>query len=321
MTTTMPERMLRLLSLLQGRREWSGTELAERLGVTGRTIRRDVERLRALGYPVDGTTGTAGGYRLASGRDLPPLLLDDDEAVAVAVGLLSAAGTSLTGIEESSVRALAKLQQVLPTRLRSQVAAVTDTVMPIVHRDGPQIDPTMLAVLAASCRDKEVLAFEYENRDGTTTSRRVEPHGLVTIHRRWYLVAYDPARTGWRTFRVDRMVDPRPTRHRFAPRELPAADAAAYVASTIAQAPYRYTATLLVRCSAQDFARRMTAPMTGTTEAAGEDACRVHLRADSLDLVAQQVAAIAALGLDLTLDAHEEVRARLRAVGRRLAVS
>ncbi|SDH56029.1 HTH domain-containing protein [Sinosporangium album] len=170
----LPARILRLLSLLQTGREWGGGELAERLGVSGRTVRRDVERLRELGYRVDGTTGTAGGYRLASGRDLPPLLLSDDEAVAVAAGLATAADGTVADVAEASVRALAKLRQVLPSRLRG--------------------------------------------RAGAATSRRVEPYGLVVSHGLWYLVAYDPDRSDWRTFRADRLADPRPTGRRFTPR-------------------------------------------------------------------------------------------------------
>jgi predicted DNA-binding transcriptional regulator YafY len=311
----MPARMLRLLSLLQSRREWSGAELAGRLGVTGRTVRRDVERLRGLGYPVDGTTGTAGGYRLTSGSNLPPLLLDDEEAVAVAVGLRAAVDSGVTGIEEITVRALAKLEQVLPTRLRQQIAAVSSATAALQVAGGPRTDPATLAVLAATCRDHELVAFEYRRRDGASMSRRVEPHSLVIAHGRWLLVAYDLERAGWRTFRVDRMTRPAPLRRRFTPRALPAADAAAYVARAIATAPYRYTAEATVRAPAEEVAARIHAPLPGEIEPVDDHNCVVRLRADSLDLIAQH---LAGLGADFRLRAPSELLDHLQTVGRRL---
>jgi predicted DNA-binding transcriptional regulator YafY len=314
----MPVRMLRLLSLLQSRREWSGTELSERLGVTLRTVRRDINRLRELGYPVEGTRGTAGGYRLAPGTHLPPLLLDDDEAVAVAVGLLTAAGGSVTGIEESSVRALTKLEQILPVRLRHQIAAVGDATIPVVHRSGPQADPTTLAVLAAACRDHEVVRFDYQDRDGMATSRRVEPYSLVTMYGKWYVVAYDPDRAGWRGFRLDRLTQPTPTRRRFTPRELPAIDAAAYLARSITAAPYRYTARATVHAPASSVRARMYAPIPGEIEPLDAGTCTVRLAADSLDLLAQPLAALATLGSDLTIEASRELLDHLRTAGQRL---
>ncbi|MFI9010708.1 helix-turn-helix transcriptional regulator [Actinosynnema sp. NPDC053489] len=298
---TMPGRMLRLLSLMQGRRDWTGAELAERLGVTDRTIRRDVERLRELGYPVDGTTGTAGGYRLASGRNLPPLLLDDDEAVAVAVGLRTAAGVQ--GIEESSTRALAKLEQVLPARLRHRVAAVRDAIA-VMSLAGPVSDPAALGVLAAACRDHEVVAFTHRGRE-----RRVEPRSLVTAHRRWYLLAYDPERADWRTFRVDRVDAPRATGRRFTPRDLPD-DPAAYVARSLTGAPYRYTCTALVDAPAEVVRSRLVVALPGRVEPVDERTCRVRLGADAIGHVA---ADLLLLGAPYTLDASPEVLAALRA--------
>ena len=200
-------RLLQLLALLQARREWLGTELADRLEVSGRTIRRDVERLRDLGYPVQSTTGPAGGYRLAAGTAMPPLLLDDDEAIAIAVGLRTAARASVTGIEETAIRALVKLEQVLPTHLRRRVAALGSTTFapPLA---GPTVDPQHLTVIAAACRDGECLRFAYRSRDGTNSRRLVEPHTLVNRGRRWYLVAWDRDRDDWRTFRLDRLARP-----------------------------------------------------------------------------------------------------------------
>ena len=209
-------RLLRLLSLLQTRRDWSGAELAGRLEITPRTVRRDIDRLRGLGYPVQATAGTAG-YRLGAGADLPPLLLDDDEAVAVAMGLRTAAGGSITGIEETSVRALAKVEQVLPSRLRHRVNALQSVTVPMANT-GPTVDPSTLTAIAAACRDSLRLRFDYRTHDGTSSIRTTEPHRLVHAGRRWYLLGWDVDRQDWRTYRVDRL-DPRtPTGPRFTPR-------------------------------------------------------------------------------------------------------
>src|SRR4051794_17555950 len=195
-------RLLELLSLLQARRDWPGNELADRLEVSGRTIRRDMERLRQLGYPVESIPGPAGGYRLRAGSAMPPLLLDDDEAIAIAVGLRTAARASVTGIEETSVRALGKLEQVLPTHLRRRVAALGSATVaaPVA---GPTVDPHHLTVIATACRDAEGVRFAYRRRDGTESRREVEPHSVVNYGRRWYLVAWDRRREDWRTFRLD----------------------------------------------------------------------------------------------------------------------
>ena len=199
------ERALLLLSLLQTHRFWPGPELTTRLGVSARTLRRDVDRLRALGYPVDATPGASGGYRLAAGAHLPPLLLDDDEAVAIAVGLRAAAGVSIDGMEDTALGALVKLEQVLPDRLRRRVRAVHSNVVSLEWGSGPTVDPEALAVLALGCRDHEQIRFEYRRRDGDETSRLVEPYQLVSTGRRWYLVAWDIRREDWRTFRLDRL--------------------------------------------------------------------------------------------------------------------
>lgn len=221
-------RLLRLLSLLQTRKDWPGGELAERLRVSPRTVRRDVDRLRELGYPIQATMGTGGGYQLGAGASLPPLLLDDDEAVAVAVGLRTAAQGGVSGIEETSVRALAKLLQVLPSKLRRRVDAVGTFTVPMPAR-GPAVDADTLALVAAACRDSERLRFDYESHDGSASRRIVEPHRLVTRGRRWYLVAWDTARDDWRTFRVDRMRPLTPTGPRVPPRDPPEQGVAAYL--------------------------------------------------------------------------------------------
>jgi predicted DNA-binding transcriptional regulator YafY len=311
---TTPGRMLQLLALLQSRREWSGAELAQRLEVTDRTVRRDVERLRDLGYPVDGITGTAGGYRLAAGRNLPPLLLDDEEAVAVAVGLVAATGTGIAGMAETSVRALAKLRHVLPARLRTRVAAVGDATATGPQRGAAGADPTLLALLAAACRDHELLAFDYRRRDGAQGPRRVEPYRLVTTYGFWHLLAFDPGRDGWRIFRLDRLTDPLPTGARFTPRELPF-DPAEHVAAAVTRAPYRYTGRATVAAPAPAVLERLPAPLPGRVQAIDGHTCTVTLGADRLDLV---LADLVALGADFTLEGSDELRAAVRDMGRRL---
>jgi predicted DNA-binding transcriptional regulator YafY len=213
---------------LQARADWSSRELADRLGVTTRTVRNDVQRLRSLGYPVHASPGVGGGYRLGAGAALPPLLLDDEEAVAVAIGLRTAAAGSVTGIQETSVRALAKLEQVLPSRLRHRVNALQAATVEIAA-SGPTVDPEVLTAIAGACRDHQRLRFDYRDHDGSATIRTVEPHRLVHDRGRWYLVAWDVDRADWRTFRADRIQPRVPTGTRFAPRELPGGDVATYL--------------------------------------------------------------------------------------------
>ena len=248
-------RLLKLLSLLQARRDWPGDELADRLEVSGRTIRRDVERLSDLGYPVDAVSGPAGGYRLHAGTAMPPLLLDDDEAIAIAVGLRTAAGASVTGIEETSIRALVKLEQVLPERLRRRVHAL-QSVTATPASPGPTVDPEALTVIATACRDRERQRFDYSAKDGVASRRCVEPHGLVNLGRRWYLVAWDCDRQDWRTFRLDRLERARPAGARFAPRALPGGDAAAYVAANLSSGQSRYNARVVLHAPAEQLEGR-----------------------------------------------------------------
>src|SRR5947208_389442 len=243
---------------MQGRRDWPGEQLADRLEVSGRTIRRDIDRLRELGYPVQSLTGPAGGYRLGAGSVLPPLLLDDEEAIAIAVGLRTAARASVTGIEETAVRALVKLEQVLPARVRRRVSALgSATLVPPVS--GPTVDPQALTVIAAACRDLECLRFRYRRRDGAESRRDVEPYSLVNHGRRWYLAAWDRGREDWRTFRLDRLAGPASTGVRFTRRRLPAKDAAAYVEQSIAAAPSRFEVRVTLRAPAEEVRRRAPA--------------------------------------------------------------
>jgi predicted DNA-binding transcriptional regulator YafY len=264
-------RLLRLLSLLQTRRDWTGAELAERLGVTARTVRRDVERLRELDYPVAASPGVAGGYRLESGAAMPPLILDDEEAVAVAMGLRTAVGGTIGGIEETSVRALAKLEQVLPSRLRRRVNAVQSVVVPMLG-GGPIIDPHLLTIIANACRDHERLRMDYRSAHGTSLRRVVEPVRLAYTGRRWYLLAWDTDRADWRTFRVDRIAAPPTTAGRFPPREPPETDVAAYLSRALGSAPYRYQAKVLMHAPAERVRERVT-PDAGLVEAVDEETC------------------------------------------------
>ncbi len=276
-------RLLRLLSLLQTRRDWSGADLANRLGVAPRTVRRDVERLRSLGYPVHATPGVAGGYRLGSGAALPPLLLDDEEAVAVAIGLRTATGT-VTGIEETAVGALAKLEQVLPSRLRHRVNALKTYTVPVVS-PGPTVDASVLTTIAGACRDHERLRFDYRNHAGAASARTVEPHRLVHADRRWYLVAWDTGRQDWRTFRVDRLEPRPPTGPRFAPRDLPDDDVATYVSRGVSSAAWRYRARVKLHAPARTVAERLW-PSSGALQAVDERTCVLDTGADTLDLLA-----------------------------------
>ena len=245
----------RRLGLLQVPREWTGSALAERLDVDVRTVRRDVDKLRSLGYPVNSTPGVTGGYKLGAGAALPPLLLDDDEAVAVAVGLRTAAGGTVSGIEETSVRALAKLEQVLPNRLRRRVAALGAATATLANR-GPTVDADDLSSLAAACRDHERVRFDYTTHEGSSARRVVEPQGLVHTGRRWYLVAWDTDRADWRTFRLDRMTLKLPAGPRFAPRDPPEGGAAAFAQRGISTGAYRYQARVRLQTPAEAAASR-----------------------------------------------------------------
>jgi predicted DNA-binding transcriptional regulator YafY len=307
-------RMLRLLSLLQTHGHRSATELAGRLGASTRTVRRDVDRLRGLGYPVEAVHGARGGYRLGAGTQLPPLLLDDEEAVAIAVGLRTAAGGSVAGIEEISLRALAKLEQVLPGRLRRRVNALHTYTVPLTAA-APTVDPGTLALITLACRDRERLRFRYRARDGATSRRMTEPHRLVSAGRRWYLVAWDVDRADWRTFRVDRLDEPQNTGVRFTERDLPAGDAAAYVAEAI-RAPFTtHQAVVRLHAPLQTIAERVT-PWMGVLEADGEDRCVLRSATDSLEWFAL---CVGVLGVDFEVLEPPALLDCVRELGERLA--
>ncbi|MEV4533998.1 YafY family protein [Asanoa sp. NPDC049518] len=301
-----PARLLSLLSLLQTPREWPGSELAARLGVSLRTIRRDVEKLRDLGYPVHATMGAVGGYRLVAGKAMPPLLLDDEEAVAIAVGLRAHAAA---GVEEASVRALAKLEQVLPARLRQRVGALGRATEPLLTWGQPTADPSTLAALATAITGRERLRFAYTRHDGTSSERQADPHKLVSAGRRWYLVAYDLDRADWRVFRADRLRSPLPTGVRFAPRDLPTPDAAAYVTASLTEFAPVYEAVATLHAPAERLADRI-----GELTPIDADTCLLRGHADTLDYLAWRL-----LTLGCAFEVHEppELIAHLAALGER----
>ena len=250
-------RMLRLLSLLQTHRYWPGGELSDRLEVSPRTLRRDVDRLRELGYAVDAVRGVAGGYQLRAGTQLPPLLLDDEEAVAVAVSLQSSAAGGTPGMEETSVQALSKVIALMPPRLRRQMDALRSQTERLPWAGGPALDPALLSTLAQACRDCEPIHFTYTapprgQRTAELTDRWVEPHRMVSIGRRWYLVAYDRDRLDWRSFRVDRIAEPRTSGQTFRPRELPAEDALSFVQAGIRRMPQRHAVRVVLDADPKD---------------------------------------------------------------------
>ena len=273
-------RLLALLSLLQVRREWTGQELADRLEVGPRTIRRDVDKLRSLGYPIEAAPGVAGGYRLGAGGELPPLLLDDAEAVAVAVGLRSAASGSIAGIEETSIRALAKLEQVLPGRLRRRVSALGDATSAFTF-DGPRIDAELLATLAGACRDCVRVRFAYVARDERSSQRQVEPAALVHSGTRWYLVAFDLDRDDWRTFRIDRIRGRVRPGERARRRTVPGGDPAAFVRDRLLWRPDSELPSEPGRVRVETPAARLRDRIPGrwlSVEPDGEEACIVTTR-------------------------------------------
>ncbi|MYS80944.1 helix-turn-helix transcriptional regulator [Embleya scabrispora] len=329
-------RLLRLLSLLRSRPEqrsdpeqqsrskrrdradrplppdapgWTGPRLAAHLGVSPRTVRRDVQRLRAAGYPV---RGSSGGYRLDAGGPSPPPLLDDDEAVAIVTGLRTAVGGTVAGIEPTSARALAKLEQALPARVRHRVDAL-DAVTVSLPVCGETVAPADLAAIAAACRSARTLRFDYRTHDGREAVRTAEPHRIACTGRRWYLLAWDLDRTDWRTYRVDRIRLRPPTGPRFAPRPLPDRDIAAYIRAGISTHAFAHHATVLLHASPELAAARIGAT-DGVLEAIDTRTCRLTTGASSIDALAIR---LAFLDLDFTVESPPELLHRVaRLAGR-----
>ncbi|MEU2550822.1 YafY family protein [Streptomyces sp. NPDC013313] len=316
MTTDTPARLLQLLSLLQTPREWPGGELADRLNVSRRTVRRDIDRLRELGYPVRATKGADGGYRLVAGKAMPPLVLDDEEAVAIAVGLRAGAGHAVEGVDEASVRALAKLEQVLPARLRHRVSTLQAATTPLTSGDGPSIAPGTLTVMASTVAGRERLRFAYRDKEGGESHRLTEPHRLVSTGRRWYLVAYDLGRDDWRTFRVDRVREPFATGARFAPRELPEGDAAEYLRRSIRRTQDTYAFEVRFAGTAREVTARLP-EWAGVPEADDGGGC--VLRGTSGEPVEWLALRLAMAGCEFTVRGPEELVSCVRELGGRLS--
>ncbi|NYI43684.1 putative DNA-binding transcriptional regulator YafY [Nocardioides aromaticivorans] len=308
-------RMLRLLSLLQTHRFWTGGELAGRLEVSERTLRRDVERLRDLGYDVDAVRGAAGGYQLRAGGAMAPLLLEEDEAVAVAVGLRAAANGGVPGFEDTTLQALTKVIALMPPRLRRRMAALQTQTEGMAWAGGPALDPAVLTTLAQACRDDEAVSFAYTAADGSATVRRVEPHRLVNLGRRWYLAAYDRDRQDWRSFRVDRVEGtPTTSGQRFRPREIPGGDAAAYVSQGLRTRPrqHRVVVTMAVPAATAE----ASVGRWASIEPLGEDRCRMTMDTDTLDW---PVLVLAGLDCDFEVEAPDELHALLARFAARIS--
>ncbi len=309
--------MLRLLSLLQTHRFWTGGELAGRLEVSERTLRRDVERLRDLGYDVDAVRGAAGGYQLRAGGAMAPLLLEEEEAVAVAVGLRAAANGGVPGFEDTTLQALTKVIALMPPRLRRRMAALQTQTEGMAWAGGPVLDPAVLTTLAQACRDDEAVSFAYTAADGSASVRRVEPHRLVNLGRRWYLAAWDRDRQDWRSFRVDRVKGtPTTSGQRFRPREIPGGDAAAYVSQGLRNRPrqYRVVVTMAVPAATAE----ATVGRWASIEPIGGDRCRMTMDTDSLDW---PVLVLAGLDCDFAVEAPAELSVLLARLGQRFSAA
>lgn len=306
------ERVLRLLGLLQRRTSWTAAELAAELGVTDRSVRRDVERLRALGYPVHATAGVGGGYRLGAGTRLPPLLLDDEEAIATAVSLRLASGGTVAGAGEAALRALAKLDQVMPPRLRAEVRAVHGATETLVG-PGVEIDAELLVTLARACRDAVRVRFRYAARNADERERTVEPVRMVTTGRRWYLMAWDTDRDDWRVFRLDRMREVAATTWRFRAREHP--DPVDYVQRSVTGSPYRYVARVRLHAPPARV-RELVPPQVGRVEDDRDGWCVLVAGGDDLDWLAVHVAR---LGFEAEVLEPPELREAAARLARRVA--
>ena len=308
-------RLLSLLSLLQSRPHWAGTELAERMQVHPRTLRRDIDRLRQLGYPIQASSGVAGGYAFRAGRALPPLLLDDEEALAAAIALRTAVTGTVSGIEQTAITALVKLEQVMPPRLRRRLDALRSTILPL-DQSGPVVDAAQLALLAGACRDQLQLSFDYADRNGQPSQRLVEPQGVVHADRRWYLVAWCTARQDWRTFRIDRIVAaPRVGAH-FRPRAGPGdGDLRRWVAQVLAQGQYTEQARVILHAPLASMQRQIPAS-AGSLEAVDAQRCLLRCGASSAGAI---VYWLMAMELEFEVVGPPALRQRLHEAGARIA--
>ncbi len=310
---TAPARLLRLLMLLQARSLWTGRELAERLETTARTLRRDVERLRSLGYEVHSSSGVEGGYRLGPSTILPPLALEDDEAIAIALGLATSPGTGVSGSADASMRAAAKLERLLPDGLRQRLTAVRASIVSL--QGGVSVAGMgMVSIAAEACVARRELQFFYRNHSGMESVRTVEPHGLVYREAKWYLVAWDKEREAWRTFRLDRASSLLTTQRHFAWRQLPEEGMATYVSRGLAVAPYRFRARIIVHAPAETVRETMS-PAWGVVEPIDAHRSRLETGASSLGVLA---AWLACLLVDFEVEEPPELVDHLSLVANRL---
>ncbi|QVJ00145.1 YafY family transcriptional regulator [Nocardiopsis eucommiae] len=310
------QRMLRLLSLLQNGRAWSAAALAEALGTSPRSLRRDIDRLRELGYPVESLRGPGGHYRLVAGNAVPPLMFEDDEVVTVALGLRMVAGglSGVQGAEEGAERALGKIERVLPSRLSHRASTLASAVEP-GRSVWPGASVDVLTGLSDAVAAGHRIRMTHRGRDGRELHRHVDPYRLVLLRRRWYLFAWDRDREDWRSFRLDRITEITPTRAAFTPRALPAEDLAAHLEEGFGPGRERHTVTVLFHASAAEVAARLTR-VDGSLEAVGPDRCRYEALVDSYEWI---VIVLALAGLDFTLEAPEEFVARTAELSTRLA--
>ena len=307
------ERLLKLLGLLEGRIDWTAEELGRRLEVTTRTIRRDIARLRGLGYPVEAVAGPGGGYRLGAGGKLPPLLLDDDEALAVALGLRVSATTAVGGLEDASLSALAKLEHVLPVRLRSRLEDISDATTSTLVGSRTEVDHAALALVASTIRKSERLRLHYVDGEGNPTERHVEPLRLVHTGRRWYLVAFDLGRDDWRTFRLDRVSDPVATGIRSARRRAP--DPVELVQRGVTVESWRFKASVILHVGSERAGREIP-PTVGTIEPIDGSSCRLVIGADEMEWLARY---LLSLPVGFEVETPQQLRDELAALGRELA--
>ncbi len=309
------ERLLKLLGLLEGRIDWTAEDLARRLEVTTRTVRRDISRLRDLGYPVEAVAGPGGGYRLGAGGKLPPLLLDDEEALAVALGLRVAAATAVGGLEDASLSALSKLEHVLPPRLRAQLEDISEATVSTVTTSASPADHGALALAASAARSRQRMRFGYVDGEGRPSERHVEPLRLVHTGRRWYLVAFDIDRDDWRTFRLDRVSEPRSTGMRSARRPEP--DPVELVNRGVAIDAYTHRASIRFAVS-REVAAHAIPGTVGALEAIGPEETRLVIGADDLNWLARY---LVSFPWDFVVEEPVELAKALRRLGRSLAAT
>jgi predicted DNA-binding transcriptional regulator YafY len=308
-------RLLRLLALFQSRATWTGPDLTSRLEITDRTLRRDVDRLRTLGYPVHSTSGPAGGYMLGAGASLPPLMLENDEGLAIAIAL-HGAGSDVSGVAEAGQRALAKLDKVLPTRIRKRLDALRASIVRAPDTDGgPKIDMGIVDRLAAACSEHRTVRLRYDDRGGKTTRREVEPHRLVLVGRRWYLAAWDRGKGDWRTFRVDRIAPAVEDGGSFVPRAAPDDDVAGYVSRSVALGPATYQVRVLFLAPLA-VAREKIPPRYGTLTAVGARRCRLTTGTPSLE---GTIFWLGMSGLPFVVEGPPELAHQVGAIAARLA--